>query len=221
LEDIRSDVAAATVKVRGYQSDIDKVGLGVLVEGGYLVTAAHCLEYDNDTGARITLGEHVFYEIETAWGEKLNVAPVFIESISDIAVLGPLDRYSYDEEWTAAYEAFLGRTRPVPLWDGRNAGPPSSPVPEEFGIHIRSHKKAWISGKATIGKAGQPYIWIKTEERIEGGTSGGPIINDSGQLVGVVTTAGGYLGMTNEGHAPLLRYALPAGIFREMCGTEP
>ena len=41
---------------KGYPSDIDKVGLGVLVEGGYLVTAAHCLEYDNDTGARITLG---------------------------------------------------------------------------------------------------------------------------------------------------------------------
>ena len=209
-EDIRSDVAAATVKVRGYQSDSEKVGLGVLVEGGYLLTAAHCLEYDNDTGARITLGEHVFYEVETARGEKLNVAPVFIESISDIAVLGPLDRYSYDEEWIAAYEAFIERTRPVPLWNGRNAG--------AFGIRIHSHKKTWISGKATIGTAGQPYIWIKTEERIEGGTSGGPIINDSGELVSVVTAAGGYLGMTNEGHAPLLRYALPAGIFREMSG---
>ena len=213
LEDIRSDVAAATVKVRGYQSDIEKVGLGVLVEGGYLVTAAHCLEYDNDTGARITLGEHVFYEIETAQGEKLNVAPVFIESISDVAVLGPLDSYSYDEEWIAAYEAFLKRTRPVPLWSGRDAG--------SFGIHVHSHKKTWISGKATIGTAGQPYIWIKTGERIEGGTSGGPIINDSGELVSVVTAAGGYLGVTNEGHAPSLRYALPAGLFGEMCGTEP
>ncbi len=209
-EDIRSDVAAATVKVRGYQSDSEKVGLGVLVEGAYLLTAAHCLEYDNDTGARITLGEHVFYEVETARGEKLNVAPVFIESISDIAVLGPLDRYSYDEEWIAAYEAFIERTTPVPLWNGRNAG--------AFGIRIHSHKKTWVSGKATIGTAGQPYIWIKTEERIEGGTSGGPIINDSGELVSVVTAAGGYLGMTNEGHAPLLRYALPAGIFQEMSG---
>lgn len=208
--DILSVVAAATVRVKGYQSDNEKVGLGVLVEGGYLATAAHCLEYDNDTGARITLGEHVFYEIETARGENLKAAPVFIESVSDLAILGPLDRYAYDGEWVEAYESFVDGTKPVSLWSGGDTAP--------FGIRIRSHKKTWISGTAEISRVGGPFLWIKTDERIEGGTSGGPIVNDLGELVSVVTTAGGYLGVTNEGHAPLLRHALPAWLYGAMCG---
>ena len=143
----------------------------------------------------------------------LKVAPVFIESVSDLAVLGPLDRYAYDEEWVEAYESFIDGTKPVSLWGGRATAP--------FGIRIRSHKKTWITGTAENPRVDDPIIWIRTDERIEGRESGGPIVTDSGELVSVVTTAGGYLGMTNEGHAPLLRHALPAWIYRTICGTEP
>lgn len=217
--DILSLVAAATVTVRGYPGDLEKVGLGVLAGGGLLLTAAHCLEYDNDTGARAILGEHVHYEIETAGGDALKAAPLFIESISDIAVLGPLDRYAYDAEWVEAYESFLERTKPVPLWGGGGEGP--APVDAgEFGIRIRTHGKRWTAGTASFFGAGRPHLWMQTDERIEGRMSGGPIVNDSGELVSVVTVAGGYLGSTNQGHAPLLRQALPDWLFREICGLS-
>jgi len=220
-DNVHPDVAAATVKVRGYGSDREKVGLGVLVGGGLLLTAAHCLEFDNDTGSRLVLGEHVHFEIETARGGTLRAAPMFVESISDIAVLGPLDRYAYDSEWVEAYESYREKTRPVPLWKGEGPRPASSTGTgaREFGIRIRSHEKGWISGTATVFLAGRPHIWIKTDERIDGRMSGGPIVNESGDLVSVVTAAGGYLGTTNEGHAPLLRHALPEWLFRAASGA--
>lgn len=209
-----ADVAAATVRVRGYWSNQEKFGLGVLVGSGLCLTAAHCLEFDNDTGSRLILGERVHFEIQTAGGSVLKAAPLFIESISDIAVLGPLDHYAYDEEWVEGYESFRERTGPVPLWMDEPSRPSSSPGAGEFGIRIRSHEKRWVSGTASVFLAGRPHLWMKTDERIDGRMSGGPIVNDSGELVSVVTAAGGYLGTTNEGHAPLLRHALPEWLFR-------
>lgn len=218
-ESALSGVAAATVRIRGYQSDHEKVGLGVLAGSGLILTAAHCLEFDNDSGSRLILGEHVHFEIETAGGSTLKAAPLFIESISDIAVLGPLDRYAYDDEWVEAYETFRETTGPVALWMGRAARSPSAPEAGEFGIRIRTHEKRWISGTASVFPAGRPHLWMKTDERIDGRMSGGPIVNDSGELVSVVTAAGGYLGTTNEGHAPLLRHALPEWLFRAASGA--
>jgi len=218
-ESALSGVAAATVRIRGYQSDREKVGLGVLVGSGLLLTAAHCLEFDNDSGSRLILGEHVHFEIETAGGDTLKAAPLFIESISDIAVLGPLDRYAYDDEWVEAYETFRERTGPVALWKGEATRPSSATLEGEFGIRILTHEKRWISGTASVFLAGRPHLWMKTEERVDGRMSGGPIVNDSGELVSVVTAAGGYLGTTNEGHAPLLRHALPEWLFRAASGA--
>jgi hypothetical protein len=218
-ENVLADVAAATVRNRGYQSDHEKTGLGVLAGSGLLLTAAHCLEFDNDSGSRLVLGEHVHFEVETAGGDKLKAAPLFIESISDIAALGPLDRYAYDDEWVDAYESFRERTLPVALWKGEAPRPSAAPCAGEFGIRIRTHDKRWISGTASVFLAGRPHLWMKTDERIDGRMSGGPIVNDSGELVSVVTAAGGYLGTTNEGHAPLLRHALPDWLFRAASGA--
>jgi hypothetical protein len=218
--DIGAEIAAATVRVTGYPSDVEKAGLGVLVGNGYLATAAHCLEFDHDTGARITLGEYVCYGVETAEGEKLKAAPVFIESVSDIAILGPLDRNVFDGEWAGAYESFCERTRPVPIWRGPVAGTRSSPRGKAFRVHIHTHERSWIEAEATFGGDGRPHVRFDAEMRIEGRSSGGPVVNDSGELLAVVTAAGGYLGLTREGRAPLLRHALPPWLFREICGIR-
>lgn len=44
IEDIRADVARATVKL------LAKGGQGVFVKNGYVITAAHCLEYNWEGG---------------------------------------------------------------------------------------------------------------------------------------------------------------------------
>jgi V8-like Glu-specific endopeptidase len=209
LENIYSRVADATVWLP------KKEGQGVLVGNGYLVTAAHCLDYDSDTGMRIALEDHVFYEIETAKGEKMQVAPLVIESCSDVAVLGALDGQTYPPKMVEPFEAFCNRTKSVPLCRRRISG-----FPAEFRVHIRTHKKDWITGKATIFRDRQPSISIETAENIEGGTSGGPIVNDEGELVGVVSTASTSGGELKTGSCPFARWALPAWIYHRICGRE-
>src|SRR5262245_62003024 len=82
-EKAQARVAAATVwlpKMRGQ---------GVLVPGGFILTAAHCIEWSRE--GRMALGEHFTERVETADGRKFVAAVVAAEPVSDIAVLGPAD----------------------------------------------------------------------------------------------------------------------------------
>ena len=56
-----------------------------------------------------------------------------------------------------------------------------------------------------------------TEEQIEGGTSGGPIINDLGQLVGIVSNASDLQeGIASDGNFPYPSLALPVWICQRL-----
>lgn len=236
LENIYSRVAAATMAVGPPQ----RRGQGVYVGNGYIITAAHCLKYDNNTGIRIVMEEQVLYKVETAQGERFYVAPLVIESCSDIAVLGALDGQIYPPEMVEPFEAFCDRTKPVPLCRRRlfnfqlgmkterrlipavrsRTAAMMKFQPEEFRVHIRSHKKTWITGKVTVFWNRQSKGWVKADNDIEGGTSGGPIINDAGELVGVVSTSSDGNSETKEGSFPFASWALPAWIYHRICGKE-
>ncbi len=201
---IYSRVAAATVKLP------EKGGQGVFVRNGYLITAAHCLEYDL-TGRLALDYNHILYEAETAQGEKLKACPAIIESCLDIAVLREPDGQILFQE-SEDYDNFCRKIKPLSLYRMR-----LSKFPTEFRVHIYSHKKVWIPGKATINKDHSSLMWIDADENIEGGTSGGPIINDAGELVGIASTVGGSHGETKNGQSPAPRWALPAWIYYDIC----
>ena len=57
-------------------------------------------------------------------------------------------------------------------------------------------------------------IWVETEEKIEGGTSGSPIVNDKGELVGIVSSSPEGNLQKYSGLAPLPRVALPVWIYK-------
>jgi len=67
---------------------------------------------------------------------------------------------------------------------------------------------------------GGPYlITVEADEQIEDGTSGGPIINDSGELGGIVS----FFCQASEarkcnGAAPCPYFALPVWVFRRIFG---
>ncbi len=208
MKDIYSRVAAATVRLSG-KGDKEAIGQAVLVRNGYFMTAAHCVEYDLEGG--IALGDHVLYEIETAQGEKLKASPAIIEPCTDIAVLCEPDSQTFFQEWDD-YSDFCDRVKPIPLFRRR-----LSNFPAEFRVHIYSHKKVWIPGKATIYRDYASRIRIDADENIESGTSGGPIINDRGELVGIVSVSGGSNGESQQGHSPAPRWALPAWIYHKIC----
>lgn len=205
IKDIRAEVAQATVKLT------QKGGQGILVENEMIITAAHCLEFDCKGG--IVLGENIVavgntqYEIETAKGDKLKVAPMAIEPVNDIAVLGSLDYQTDDAE---DFIVYCERTRTIPLYCR-----PLEDFPTEFRVHIYTHKKSWIRGKAIISGIHNPMMRIISDKNIEGGTSGGPIINDSGELIGIVSNTvvchGG-----EEVLSPVLQWALPIWIYHRL-----
>ncbi len=210
MKDIYSRVEAATVSLHGYPSDPATVGQAVLVRNGYFMTAAHCVEYDL-TGRLALDRDHILYDIETAQGVKLKASPVIIEPCSDIAVLCEPDGQVFFKEWED-YNDFCNKTRPLSLYRRR-----ISNFPAEFRVHIYAHKKVWIRGKATVYRDHSSIILIDADDNIEGGTSGGPIINDAGELVGIVSNSGGTAGETKQGSSPAPRWALPAWIYHEIC----
>jgi S1-C subfamily serine protease len=75
--------------------------------------------------------------------------------------------------------------------------------------HVLTHEGEWIVGKATYNSMHRlaRRIFLETERPIENGTSGGPVVDDDGRLLGVVSWSG-----ENTGAIPLVIAALPASI---------
>lgn len=197
---IQEMVSNATVKI------LKSGGQGVLVKGNFIVTAAHCIEAKYD--GSMVLGDYFIEEIETIHG-KLKVTPWAIEPVKDIAILGSLDDQTFYDE-SNQFEEFCEKVKPISLFLDQLKHY------QHFPIYIYSHEKKWIKGKATNWWIYKdfPMIGIETEKNIKGGTSGGPIVNEQGKLVAVVSNAGGPIGIHRLGRAPRPHLALPVWISR-------
>jgi len=186
-------------------------GQGVLVNGNFIITAAHCLDWNCDGG--LILGEHSVEEIR-AGGNQIKVTPVAIEPVNDIAVLGSLDSQEFSES-ADAFEEFCEVTKPVPLCQR------DFELFQSFSVHIYTHKGIWVNGDVKQMKKETNALYIEADEQIEGGTSGGPIINDSGELIGI---ASNFSFNESEGKAsgtiPRLHRTLPSWICQQIFGAS-
>jgi hypothetical protein len=196
-------------------------GRGVLVGGQLIVTAAHnVLIQLEQTGRRpladtlmgLGLGDHAKLPIETAHG-RLFVAPLVIEPVADIAVLGPLDEQAFWED-VQAYEAWCEAVTPVALCV--DDLPLRQPVP----VTVLTHRGTWLAGTAEQWGAEDSRLWVTVPDGIEGGTSGSPIVNMHGAIVGIVSQFGGGEADTVErgrtGPAPRPHLTLPPWIMRQI-----
>src|ERR1043166_2388423 len=75
--------------------------------------------------------------------------------------------------------------------------------------HIRSHG---VRGTAQRALGEERFISVVAEQAIEAGTSGGPIVNEDGELVGIVSN-GTYTSRC-PGLSPWLNLALPVWVCR-------
>jgi len=183
-----------------------KGGQGVLVNGHLVLTAAHCIDFTCTGG--MVLGDYCIETIN-AGGRELKAAVVAVEPVSDIAVLGTLDNQVFYKE-AEDFESFCAETKPVPLCKR------SFVRFREFGIHVYTHKGTWIRGIAVQYSGNGQQIAITTCEQIEGGTSGSPVINDRGELVGIVSTGGSKTNLMPRPHL-----ALPVWVRRRIYGYRP
>jgi S1-C subfamily serine protease len=171
----RARVEAATVRLS------KKGGQGVLVAGGYVLTAAHCVDWNTEGG--MTLGDCRVEPIETATGLSLTAIVCAVEPVADIAVLeGPDGQELF--EAAEAFEEWCEDTIPVELSD-------RPIIPGEWArVHVLAHTGEWIRGQIKLwggGSRSYGMIHLQAEAEIRSGTSGGPVVDEEGKLVGVVS----------------------------------
>lgn len=134
-----------------------------------------------------------------------------VEPCSDIAVLGSLDNQTFGQE-AEDFERFCERTPPVEICTDEFE------LFDPIHVHVLSHRGTWIDGEVRQTLKGAESLPITTTTKIEGGDSGGPVVNDEGLLIGIVsqsqesTSTGPF-----DGHIPRPHLAVPVWCSRLIC----
>ena len=212
LKRIRDDVAKATVKLEN--------GQGVLVPGNFIITAAHVVKFDCRGIMALDEPEYGEFHVErircSQYGYVEGVT-VAVEPVSDIAVVGPMDGQERGEQ-CQAFERFCEKTKPVPLCCDELK------PDQSFPIQVYTHLGKWITGSATAFCLNPKILVLKMHEPCGHGTSGGPVVNEAGKLVGVWSQSRG-IGRGDEmrqtaTQCPYLAMALPVWVRRAILGED-
>jgi trypsin-like peptidase len=197
----KTRVESATVRLP------DLGGLGVLIPGDFIGTACHCVDWVG-TGM-MALGMEYPANVVTADGTKFRLGVAAADPVSDMAVLTGLDHPDADAD-CEAFEEWRERVEPISLSQLMLRWQESCPV------FVLTHKGKWIGGTVTrYSLPNQPMpsrVVVHTEEQIECGTSGGPVVTEDGQLVGIVSASGG----DSTELMPVAHLALPRWVLDKM-----
>jgi S1-C subfamily serine protease len=128
----------------------------------------------------MALGVYPIERIETKEGLLLSMQVVAAEPVADIAVLAEPNNQAYYHE-ADAFRKFCKATAGVLIRSEE------LPLDEPVNVHILTHENEWIAASATRLPGG--IVSIDSKSPIRGGTSGGPVVDDSGHLVGVISHA--------------------------------
>lgn len=213
----RAKVQAATVRLPR------TAGLGILVPGRLVLTAAHCIESYNSGG--MTLGDSVEV-IELPTRRRVRVRIFAVEPVADIAVLGPGDRQVLVDGMSEVMEAAgLGSELGFEEWCDVVDGVPLAASPRLGGrinVHILTHKGDWVTGTAMRSLIDSGRLTVHFDAAIGSGTSGGPVVNDEGQIVGVISFSNeptkGSKGA--DGMIPLAACALPRWVWGRVTAEQ-
>jgi S1-C subfamily serine protease len=164
------------------------------------------------------LGDFFLVTIIAADGSRLKGQVVAVEPVSDIAVIGSLDSQDFPNE-ADAFDEFVDST------EGLILSADEFPFGEGFPVHIFTHKEEWISGSATQWCENAQTLFVETSPAVSGGTSGSAVLNDRGEVVGVVSTASEPADETedvgtNDGKCARPCHSLPVWVWQAIKRAE-
>lgn len=172
----------------------EKGGQGILIRSDIILTAMHVLQYEREDLERFYLDVFQVEKIETYLGD-LKVYLLACDPVSDIAALKCVPDLTYVHEYNN-YVAFCENTNPIPLAIfSREDFNQDNPL--MIDAFIYTHEAKWLEIKVTLCKDPElmKSMWIESQEPFQYGTSGSAIVNEHGELIGVVSHA-------SEGHPP-------------------
>ncbi len=186
-EQLRKNVENATVRIVDYKHDY--IGLGVLIPGACILTTAACVHNMlsvNDCHLCETKSEseeETIGEIETKGIAHLNVQLRELVLDANIAVLSAPDARIIPEEKARPSEEFCKTTEAVSLFSGEMDTKP-------FHVHILNQDGSWIAGAAAQHESRSTSYSLHLESLdsdIGMGSQGAPVVNDKGELVGIIS----------------------------------
>jgi S1-C subfamily serine protease len=206
-EQLQRTIAQACVTV------VKQGGRGVLVAGGLVLTAAHCVAYT--TERPMVLGDTFRADLQTSHG-PIQAAIYAVEPVANIAALGALADQNRLQEFIA-FEQWCEQTPPVSVCFEL------LPVLQSFPIYIYTHKGTWNPGTAQIVREDAQTLVVETSAPIEAGTSGSPIVTARGELVAIVSISNNATGDQggSDGVHPRPPLALPGWVMRRIATAQP
>ena len=160
-----------------------------------VITAAHCLPHLPPPHPASYLMERTYGALLGPLRGKQTVSAecLFVDPISDIAVLGSPDNQELHEE-AAAYEKLTDVT-PLPVADAPKQGTRNKPLfgggiietptPGKDSALVLSLANAWL--ECSVTRRGEA-LSVDQRKLIMSGMSGSPILSRTGHAIGVVST---------------------------------
>lgn len=188
VSDWRDRVAAATVQVLNNCPYEEKFSQGVLISGGFILTAAHCITRDINNTSQPPIC--IVNRFRRLFEMRILGAP---EPETDIAVLIP---FRDSLPWSDI--SVHRRGRQVRMTQSLIAPIDISPMlgkGQSLPVHILTRHEVegvdtWISGKVTVEagrSARNPYGRVRLESDHPIEVSGGPVVDASGRILGVIS----------------------------------
>jgi hypothetical protein len=213
--EVKARVEAATVSITRQLDDLEVLvpaGQGVLVPGGFILTATHCIDIDWSGTGR----EHYLQLIQTRSGAQFCASPVFADPLSDLAALAEANDHVFPHD-ANKFEAWRESVEPIQISETRLVPRKGQCDPETHRVtsvvpavprrvHILTHTGAWISGTVTLDRSWPRtgVASLETTAPIESDTTGSPVVEeDSGRVLGIVSSSA---------QLPIVHMALPHWI---------
>ena len=190
LGDILESVTQATVLIE----TLEKAGTGFFISDDIILTNAHVFDQD-DVGSPFVL--------RNKFNEKIETVLVYRGVLADVAVLQRVSLPHGGPETTTIPKgatARLGDRVFVVGFPTRSLQAAAPTIVVTAGIVSAT---PFLQGLKFSNEEPRPMRWVQTDTPFNPGNSGGPLVNERGEVVGIVTWK--FVGATIDG----LNMALP------------